>query len=81
MAALGDAKTLAAAAQQGDQPWLRVVDLFDHGQGSDVVESLIGRTSVSHLAALRERHDPKGGAGMVAFAHHVEVAHLEGMTG
>ena len=50
--ALGDAKTLAGAAQQCDQSWLGMIQLFDDRQGADVVEALCGCTGLPHFVAV-----------------------------
>ena len=61
-AAGGDVKALLAAAMDEHQAGLRVLDLFDAGDGADLVERLmrkaVGRGGVGapHLAAFAEAH-------------------------
>ena len=81
VAALGDAKALAATAQQCDQARLRGVDLLDDGQGAHIVELFFRRARLAHFAALREGDHAKGGARLMALAHHVQVAHFEHAQG
>ena len=75
--ALGGAKALGAAALDGQQAGLGRNQGFDMAQRAHGGQGFGGGAGLAHLGAAGQRHHPERGTQRMAFAHHVEVAHLE----
>lgn len=70
-------KALAAFALQMQKAWLRSIDMCDMGQYTLGVQTLCLSAGFAYFLARLKGDDAKGGLSLLAFANHVQIAHLK----